>query len=345
MEQAMGLATSVHTRNRDPRWLEFVARSQPSLFQSPDWASLMEETYGFPARVAMVLENGAVVGGLPYSEIEDFRGRRRVAGAFADVCEPLGDPRIWSIVERAMCEEGVPWQIRSRAKPSELASEIREVGVLQTVELQRSADEAFLKCDSKKRNKLRLGARAALMSRSMYGESSIDAFYRLHSLTRKEKHRLLPQPKKLFEEIAQRFLPDRGFVLAIEREKSVIATALLIAYGDTLYVKFAASNRADLMHRPNDFLFWKIIEYAIGADFRAVDMGLSETEDLARFKRGYGAESTPAYVGKYGIDKLKTPPARMVEEALQKVTAAMTEPDVPLAVAQAGGDALYRFFV
>jgi len=335
-------ASIVHADNRDPRWLEFVARSQPSLFQEPDWASVMEETYGFAARVAMALENDAVVGGLPYSEIDDFRGRRRVAGAFADVCEPLGDPGVWPLIEAALCSDGMPWQIRSQLRPSELADEVREVGVLQTVKLAASSPEAFMQCDCKKRNTIRFGIHAGLTARRI---DDVEVFYRLHSQTRKEKHGLLPQPREFFEAIARRYFPERGFVLVAERDSQLLAATLLLTCGDTLFVKFSASDRAALELKPNDFLFWQIIECAIHAGFRAVDMGISEAHGLARFKKGFGAASAPVFVGKYGLAGTKPAHVRVTEEALQKVTHVLTQPEVPLSAVQAGGDALYRFFV
>ena len=112
-------ATLEHLDLHSPLWDAFVEVHASTLFQSADWARVIEDTYGFPVRAAALVSDGRVVCGLPYAGVEDFRGRRRVAFAFADVCEPIGDG--WPALEAALCADGVPWQIRSRTQPSPLA--------------------------------------------------------------------------------------------------------------------------------------------------------------------------------------------------------------------------------
>lgn len=341
---ALDAVQVVHASNRDPRWLAHISGAQPTLFQHPDWATLMEDAYGFEARVALAIEGGEVIGGLPYSEVVDFRGRRRTAGAFADVCEPLGDVRVWQAIEKALCADGVPWQIRSRVCPTDLSDETRHVGVHQVVSIPATLDEAFQRCNGQKRSKIRFAERAGVAVKRIDGEDGINVFCRLHLHTRAAKHKLLPQPRRFFDLLARRFFPEHGFVLVAEREESVLAVVLAIGCGDTLFAKFIASDLGALEYRPNDFLIWKCIESASELGFQYLDLGISETENLARFKRDYGALEAPVYVGRYN-SVAKTAQVQAVERALSEVTAALTQPEVPVSAIQAGGDALYRFFV
>jgi len=343
-EFAVSPLSVIHAANRDPRWLAFLARQRPTLFQSPDWAGLIQEVYGFPARVALAFEGDQLVGGLPYSEIDDFRGRRRVVGAFADVCEPLGDERAWLAIERALVSDGIPWQIRSRTVPSAGSQPASTTCVHQRIELPRTLEEAEQNCDRKQRTKVRYAVRAGVTTRRIDDAAALDVFYLLHSRTRKEKHRLLPQPRRFFEAIARRFFPERGFVLVAELEGKVLATELMIACGDTLYFKFIASDIDALAYKPNDLLMWKAIESAIEMGFRRIDLGISEADSLIQFKRKFGAVDEPVYVGRYNSGE-KTAATAALERALAGVTEALTQPEVPLSAVQAGGDALYQFFV
>jgi CelD/BcsL family acetyltransferase involved in cellulose biosynthesis len=333
----------VHAGNHDSRWLEFLATANPTLFQHPHWASLMEETYGFPARVAIALRDDTVLGGLPYSEVEDFRGRRRIAGAFADVCEPLGESA-WPDIEHALTEDGVPWQIRSRAQPGSHAVESRQVAVHHVVDLPADSEEARRFCERKQRTEVRFALRAGLTARRLPDEEAIEVFYDLHAQVRKAKHHLLPQPRTFFNALARRYFPDRGFVLAAELDGAVIAAELLLVCGDTLYFKFIASDAAALSCKPNDFLLWKAIVTAADLGLRHVDLGISEAESLIHFKHKYAGDGRPVFAGRYA-QGVKPAHVRQMEESLAQLTVALTTRDVPLATAQSAAEALYRFFV
>ena len=329
--------------NADTRWVAYLATAEPTLFQHPDWASLMEEIYGFPARVAMLLRDGSVAGGLPYSEVEDFRGRRRVVGAFADVCEPLGDG-VWPQIERALCNEGIPWQMRSRTEPGPEALETRRVAVHQLIQLPADAAEARMFSRCKQPPQARRALRAGVVVRRFDGVEAIDVFYPLHTQTRKEKHRLLPQPRALFDGLARRFFPERGFVLAAELNGAVIAAVLLLMCGDVLYYKFGASDQANLACRPNDLLLWSTIETAAQMGLRYVDWGISEAESLIQFKRKYASHEQPVFATHY-LRAAKCEHILAMENSLAQMTRAFTQAEVPPAAAQAAASALYRYFV
>jgi CelD/BcsL family acetyltransferase involved in cellulose biosynthesis len=336
-------ATIISTTNRDPRWLQFLATAQPTLFQHPDWASLMEETYGFPARLALALRDDGVVGGLPYSEVEDFRGRRRIAGAFADVCEPLGES-VWPDIESALTQDGVPWQIRSRAHIGAQAVESRRVAVHHVIDLPADPDEAAGACARLQRTEVRYALRAGLTARRLPDDEAVEVFYDLHVRVRKEKHHLLPQPRTFFNALARRYFPDRGFVLAAEHDGAVIAAELLLICGDTLYFKFIASEAAALSFKPNDFLLWKAIETAASLGLRHVDLGISEAESLIHFKRKYAGEGRPVFAGRYA-QTAKPAHVKQMEESLAQLTETLTARGIPLAAVQSAAEALYRFFV
>src|SRR5215469_465600 len=219
--------TVAHTDNQDPRWRDWLSTAAPGLFQHPDWASLMEEVYGFPARVALAIRNGLVVGGLPYSEISDFRGKRRVAGAFADVCEPLGED-VWPMLEQAMCEDGVPWSIRARVQPGSPASSQREIGLNLVAELPAGPESAMRFCEARQPKQFRHAVRAGVTCRLITDSAAVDVFYDLHTRLRVGKFRLLPQPRAFFEALVRRYFPDRGLLLAAELDGRIIAAEILL---------------------------------------------------------------------------------------------------------------------
>lgn len=334
----------MHLANGDPRWRGFAAAQNPTLFQSPTWADLIEATYGFPSRVACACNGDSVVAGLPYAMIDDFRGARRIAFAFADVCEPLGDPAAWPAIERAMADDGIAFQIRSRLRPSPLAQSSVEAGVHQQLDLGGSIEVLSSRLHPKTKANLRQGGAAGLEYRRLEPQEGIETFYALHSGVRKGKHRLLPQPRAFFDEIAARYFPDRGFVIAATAGRKVIAAMLFLQEGATWYYKFSASDQSALSARPNHFLLWRAIELAVESKIARIDLGISEDEGLVRFKRRFGAVETPVFVARY-CQTPKSADTAEIEATLGALTAALTTDAAPLESAQAGGTALYRYFV
>ena len=334
--------TVTHAASHDQRWLDYLARSSPTLFQHPDWASLMEEVYGFPARVALVLRDGDVVGGLPYSEVEDFRGRRRVAGAFADVCEPLG--QVWTEIEHALCQDGIPWNIRSRERPGPRAGTSRQIGLNLVADLPSDPDSAMSFCHRMQSKQARHAIREGLVARRILDSSALDVFYPLHARTRTAKYHLLPQPRPFFSALLRRYFPEHGMLVAAECAETVVAAAVMLFCGDTLYIKFSAADQSALTLRPMDFLFWNALLIAAEKKLRHVDLGISETESLVFFKRKYSTTEQPVFLGRY----LPNPePAHVAHlaAALSQLTAVLSANGVPLEAVEAASDSLYRYFV
>ncbi|MGI8737886.1 MAG: GNAT family N-acetyltransferase [Candidatus Eremiobacter antarcticus] len=328
----------------DERWLRFLSDAHPSLFHTPRWCSLISTEYGFPGRVALALSGSTVVAGLPYAEVNDFRGRRRVAYAFSDVCGPLGLASAWPAIEAALCSEGIPWQIRSLLAPSAAADSIDSPGVHQTMELPATVPQALAMTHEKQRVNARRLERAGGTCRKISDRTFLEPFYCLFATLRKRKFRLLPQSKEFFERLAAAYFPEHGFALFAELNGNVLAAMIFLAEGDTLYYKYGASNADAGDLRPSNFLFQKAIEEAVVRGYRRLDLGISIDEGLRRFKRHLGAASAPYYVGRYA-ERPKTEEVAELERTLSALTRVLTEPEVPLAAAADAGAALYRFFV
>jgi len=326
----------------DPRWQSFVSRSPLTLFQSPLWGSIIEQTYGFPARATAFVENGSVVGGLPYASVDDFRGRRRICYAFADVCEPIGLCTL-PLLQEALLHGDISWRIRSRDDLAGLAQQNPNC-VHHTLQLSTSVAEAQARCHPKQRANVKQAEKAGVTYRKLDDAEGLDIFFTLHSELRKTKHRLLPQPKKFFETIAELYFPQAGFILVAEHQAHPIAAMFFLIQGDGLYYKFSASDMNSLAVRPNHFLLWKGVEEGINLGLRFLDLGISEDEGLSRFKERLGAQHHHVYTFQSPVSQ-KSAATLQIEQALGRLTEALTDSDVPLRTTQAAGEVLYRFFV
>jgi CelD/BcsL family acetyltransferase involved in cellulose biosynthesis len=327
----------------DERWVSFCSRrSDVTLFQSPEWSAIIRETYDFSLRVLLATENGTVVGGLPFAHIEDFRGPRRVALAFADNLEPL-PTNLWPEFERHLTADSLPWTIRTLCEPSDASSSRKVVAQHHAVHLAATFSEAETAFNIKHKQKWRQAVRAGVTHRVDTSLEGLRLFYELHTETRKFKHGLMPQPLAFFEAIHRRFFPDNGFLLIAEHEGAPIAVMFFLAYGSTLYYKFSASSLSSLAVRPNNLLITKAIEIAIERGYKKLDLGISDTEGLIGFKERIGGRASDVYSAVYN-PREKTSAVAEVERAFGEITKVLTAHDVPSAYAKRGGEILYRFF-
>jgi CelD/BcsL family acetyltransferase involved in cellulose biosynthesis len=327
----------------DERWVSFCAdRSDVTLFQSPEWSEIVRETYDFSLRVLLATEGRTVVGGLPFAHIEDFRGPRRVALAFADNLEPL-PASLWHEFERYLAADALPWTIRTLCKPSDAAHSSKVVAQHHAVHLPPTFAEAEAAFNIKHKQKWRQAVRGGVTHRVDTSLDGLRLFYQLHTETRKFKHGLMPQPLAFFEAIHRRFFPLNGFLLIAEHEGAPIAVMFFLAYGSTLYYKFSASSLSSLPLRPNNLLITKVIEMAIERGYKKLDLGISDTEGLIGFKERIGGRASDVYSAVYN-PREKSTAVSEVERAFGEITKVLTAEDVPSVYAQRGGEILYRFF-
>ncbi len=286
--------------------------------------------------------DGHISAGLPFAHIEDFRGPRRVALAFADNIEPL-PASSWEDFEAWIAADAFPWSVRTLCAPTGRATSSRVAAQHHSIALPASFDEAAAGFHYKHVQNLKQAQKAGLTVRKIDSSEGIDIFYALHSLVRKQKHGLVPQPRAFFDAIFERFFPHDGFVLIAEHEGRVVSAMFFLACGRTLYYKFSASALDALLVRPNHFLLTKAIELAIELGFATIDLGISDTEGLIRFKERIGGVARDVHAAAYN-PREKTAGVAAVEKAFGDLTAVLTDERAPIEAAQRGGDILYRFF-
>lgn len=327
---------------RDARWVEFA--SNATLFQSPSWCGMVADFYGFDARVLVAERNDRIIGGLPFAQVNDFRGARRVTFPFSDVCDAI-NPELWPALEGAIVQSTIPWTVRTRSGGGDLRGvEATSPGMYQVIPLPATFQEAAARFHQKQNVNARRLERAGGVCRRVEDLTALDKFYDLFSELRRDKFRLLPQGRDFFARVMETFFPDRGFALFAELDGRVVMGMILISHGDTLYVKYSAMDRRAADLRPSNYLFAKAIEEAIRSGHRVLDLGISGEEGLIRFKRHLGAEAQPYYQLRYN-SQAKTDAVKEVEGALGAMTRILTESDVPLSAVQQAGSVLYRFFV
>jgi hypothetical protein len=126
---------------------------------------------------------------------------------------------------------------------------------------------------------------------------ALDRFYGLHISVRNRKFASIPQPRRFFHLIHDRFfVGGHGFILETWYDDTVVGGCLVLRHRGTLYYKFSASLPQAESIRANNLMLWELMRHA-SADGLALDLGRSglgeDYAGLRHFKDSLGAESYP----------------------------------------------------
>lgn len=138
---------------------------------------------------------------------------------------------------------------------------------------------------------------------------------------------------------------DRADVVTLHEGERVVSGALTLAHRGVLYVPFASSRAALFPKRPNNLLYWKLVEMACAAGFHTFDFGSSMrgTSTLA-FKRHWGARIEPIASYVYAAHPTEhEPDLGPSSAAVQKGVALWKK--LPRGVADACGPIVCRFML
>ena len=331
----------------DERWLELVRRTGGSLFHSPPWATALSDTYGWAPRARIVLDaGGSAIAGIPWCVVGDREVARVVALPFSDFGGPLGDETGHGALVASLARDGLPVRWRAVCDPDapatpELVSRARWHGV----PLRSGADAAWSRLHASSRRAVAKARRDGVTVTPATDPDFTGRFLRMHTVVRKRKYRLLPQPLAFFDALQRRFTAVDGWypLVAVQRD-DVVAATIYLRWGDTLFYKFNASDPDALGSRPNNLLLWAGIELAATLGCRLVDLGASDDDQpgLIRFKRGFGADERE--IRTFAVGNPLPPAAAQLAAILRELTERFTRPDVPDPVTEQAGAVLYRYF-
>ncbi|MFN7974283.1 MAG: GNAT family N-acetyltransferase [Acidobacteriota bacterium] len=333
----------------DPRWADLVRRANGGLFHVPSWLGAVARGFDLVPSALVLLEGDVAVAGIPFVAIDDAVGRRVVAGAFSDYCDPVGAavhaPRL--ISELAALHPDAIVQIKLLETPHpgpdsgyQVVKTARWHGVRIDAPVEQVLARVKANCRYSARHALQLGMTVRRMKRE-----EIPLFFRLHTEVRARRYRLLTQPIELFEEVYGAFVDEgRGVLLGAFAGDRIAAAHWYLTQGDTVVYKYGASDYELKRYRANVLLNLHALEEAAQEGAKLFDLGLSDDDQpgLIDYKRHLGA-----YEGE--IRFLRHTPAGVVLDGalratLTRMTEMATDPAMPTELAARLGRSLYRYF-
>jgi CelD/BcsL family acetyltransferase involved in cellulose biosynthesis len=335
----------------DPRWERLIARHSCPVFLCPAWLDLIARTYGFPVRAVVKGEGRRLTAGLPFVTI-DGPSPRLACLPFSDYADPPVENaaalnELLAELIRLYPGHEVRLRVRESPAPSRrLGFELASADRWHGLDLGPGEETLWANAHPEFRRSVRRAQRAGLSVRRLR-RPELRGFYELHLAVRKRRYRLLPQSFDFFREVYRRFHGGgRGFFLgAFTPEGRLVAAHCYLIWRDLLVYKFGASDytRPDLP--ANHLLHWQAVRAALGLGLQRFDLGHSPADQpgLLRYKSHLGArEGTINYYVRRAPEE--APSAAGFRQDLAAMARLATGPEVPDAVTEAVGAALYRYF-
>ncbi len=334
----------------DPRWRRLATGAHGSVFTSPPWIDAVCATYDFTPVGTILLDwEGQPRAGLAWVPISDIRGDRLVSLPFSDRAEPLTDDQVdWKALVDGVIAAAAPLTLRCFDTAVPVGDpRFHQVAAAawHGTPLDGDVEEIRRRLSQHARRNITVSERDGVRIEAHTDRDAVHRFHRLHVSLRKRKYRLLAQPVELFDRIWDAFAADDAIVTMLAHAgDELIAGAVFLTWGDTLYYKFGASRHEHLALRPNDALFWAGIRWGAQRGAQLVDWGLSDLDQpgLISYKRKWATEERRIVTLRAGGEHARSD--SQAGAMLGELTRLLTDDAVPDEVTRQSGALLYRYF-
>lgn len=284
---------------------EALGFDQANVFHSAEWARLLASCYGYEPHYAACGE-----AALPVLDVAScFNGRRGVSVPFADACEPLIRPGVGAecIIEPIKAiGAGSEWEyLEVRGGPVPSGASQAGAFVEHRIGLEESEAVLLARLHDSHRRNIRKALREGVEVDVLETREAMNAYYRLHCLTR-QRLGAPPQPPKFFRLLHEHLVArGLGAILLARHDGRYIAGAVCLQFGRNAIYKFGASDVAVQQVRANNLVLWHAIRHFRDAGAKSFSLGRTDLPNhgLLQFKRGWGGEELPVRYHRIGIRK------------------------------------------
>ena len=167
------------------------------------------------------------------------------------------------------------------------------VGYLHSLSLPE--DPTDLHPNKGHRNSRNRARRSGIQITRGSSATDIDAFYHLHTLTRR-RHGVPVQPRRFFDLLQSRLLSHgHGWVTTATLDEQVLASGVYLSHNGTLVAKYYASDPAVPNSGAGYLIEWESMVTGCLEGYHTYDMGRSDpdADGLRLYKSSWGATETP----------------------------------------------------
>ncbi len=283
----------------DKHWQNYILNEPDhTIYHHPQWAKVISETYGYHAFAVVNTDDaGEIITGIPLMDINSWlTGKRWVSLPFSDYCKMLcHDNQSQKSLVNGLIHEAdncaIPYiEIRDEVPLAPLQRMQHHFHVHQ-IDLTIGEENVFTSFHRRRvQTNIRKADKNGIVVTRHTNSEAVDAFYKLHLLTRK-KHGVPTQPKKYFYSLFKNIISrDLGFIMLAHCNGQLVNAALFLQYNNMLIYKYAASDPNHMNLRGNHALIWKTIQWGCLNSYRCFCFGRTDSDNfgLLKFKSGWG---------------------------------------------------------
>ena len=298
--------------DRDTKtWDDYLtARSDSFFCQTTAWREVVTSTYGHQPFYLMALEGTNLRGVLPIFLMKSrLFGRVLASSPFASaggVCAD-GDDAEEALIDRAIMiarEQQVASLELKNVHESPCKGLARYNEYLNYELALDSLDAGWQKKTSAAHRMVRQAERFGLTTDE--GHHFLPEFYEIMAANMRRLG--TPMHSRFFYEKVLECFADRASIFLVRQATNAIAGALVIRHAGRSSVLHAGSLPQFLRLRPNNRLYWQIIQRSVASQAATLDMGRSLAgSGTAQFKESWGAVGRPLCY-EYFLNRRKTLP-------------------------------------
>lgn len=330
-----------------PAWNEALLEHPSAfIFHTTHWLRILQASYGYQPYYFADVQAQRLRALLPCMEVRSWlTGLRGVALPFTDYCEPLVDEMasfaaLYQPVITVAEQRG--WQFLEVRGGETLFPGVSPYAsyARHRLTLSGHASEVFARFRRNYRTKIHKASAHGLVVTCQRSPAAIDAYYRLHCLTRRRQG-FPPQPASFFRHIQEHLIAKNlGFVTLVSYQGRQVAGAVFFTFGAKALYKFGASDTAYHALSPNYVLFWHVIEWLCQQQYQELCFGRTTLSNmgLMQFKEGWGTRMSLLHYYRYHI-KTQT---FMQGSRVQTDAGYTLCRNLPLRLLRWAGAALYR---
>ena len=306
----MSLHYKVLNPLEDEDWDDLLTQySDATFFHTQCWAKVLTKTYGYGPKYFLFFSENELCLLLPVMEIKSaLTGRRGVSLPFTDFMMPLVTRHL-DVQE--YWDELIAYADKSKWQHIDLRGDIGfqssacvyDSFLQHDVRLQVDTDEMFSRFSTNNKRNIKKAIREDVEIEIRHDMESIEAFYRLNSVTRK-RHGVPSQPYRFFVNLYKYIIGEgKGTVVIAKKGEEVIAGAIYFLFGNKAIYKYGASKKEKSYLRANNLIMWEAIKWLSKRGCQSLCLGRTEknNQGLLRYKMGWAPEQKTVNYYRYCI--------------------------------------------
>lgn len=284
----------------DLEWNDLILGKELSnIFHTVNWENLLRKTYSYNIkRYALQCDKNTPLAGLQLCILK----KKIMALPFVDYYNYLyKDKESFSLLIKFVLNEFGEKNaivLKNYIESTDFkkhSDSVLHIGKYESIEyFEKILSESY-------KRGVRKAIKSGLELKIDNSRDSLQIYYNLHLKTRK-KQGVPIQPKLFFDNLYSEIIAKGlGLVSIVYKNSIPISGGIFLYFNKTFTYKFGASDIRYLDLRPNNLLFYNMINYSIEKGFPFFDFGKTDkcNTGLRKFKSGWGAQEKDLYYSYY----------------------------------------------